>query len=260
MSRLIKKLNCVRQPEPQYMGFIPNDVSLEKSRMQIIAQVKAEILENIGDQLKSADGVLIESTAAADNKAAEKFCQSEDSIPAGRRIKDIGEKSLKKVLESPCDFVVFDATVPVSVTKNKKVGRILELDINLNEGILRTVSELPVDAAIISIDSEGSSLTIQNLMLIQRVANMVNKPILVSVSDEISVVELQSLWDIGICGLVFRISDQKSVGNLKDILDKIANLETPSFKKKSKMTAILPQSRTEKAAIEEDDGEEEEDE
>jgi hypothetical protein len=263
MSKLIKKLNCVRQPEPQPMGFVSINASSPKSRMQIIALVGAEILENAEDLLKTADGLFLESHSSAEIKAIEKYCQSGENIPAGIRLKDVGDKSLKKALDSSCDFLVFDASAPVSLTKKAKIGRVLDLDINLGEGMLRTVSDLPVDAVMLSVDSGDSSLTVRHLMLLQRVAGMVNKPLLVSVSDEISQSELQSLWDMGICGLVVGLSDQKSIEKLKNLRENIAKLEAPAFRKKPKMTAILPQTRLETSEVDkedDDDGEEEEDE
>jgi hypothetical protein len=258
MNRLIKKLNSVRQPEPQPMGFMLSSVSSEKSRMLIVATLKAESLEKLADGLKTADAVLIDAAGAAENKTIEKFCQTEEGIPAGRWLRETGDKALRKALETACDFVVFNSSAPVSATRNEKIGRILELDINLSEGLLRTAGDLPIDGVLIPSNGAEPSLTIHNLMHIQRLANMLNKPILVSISAAISAAELQSLWDMGICGVVVDIIDENSVDILAEIRQKIEKLGPPTFRKKAKMTAILPQSHAEKAVPEEDQGEEEE--
>jgi hypothetical protein len=260
MSRLIKKLNAVRQPELRPMGFMLSSVSQDKSRIQIIASLKADFLEKAAESLASADAVLIEASTSADIKAAEKYCQAENSRPSGRRLKENDEKSAKKAQDSVCDFVVFNSAAPVSLIRNEKIGRILELDLNISEGMLRTASDLPVDSVLVQPQSEETPFTIQNLMLIQRAAYMVNKPILVCVSVGINQDELQSLWDMGICGVVIEVSNEKSAANLSEIRQMIDQLKPPAFRKKPKLTAVLPQSQTEKSEPVEDDDEEEEDE
>jgi hypothetical protein len=260
MSRLIKKLNGVRQPEPRPMGFMLSSVSQDKSRIQIIASLKADLLEKAAESLASTDGVLIEASASADIKAAEKYCQAENSLPAGIHLKENGEKSAKKAQDSVCDFIVFNTAAPISLIRNEKIGRILELDLNLSEGMLKATSDLPVDAVLVQPQLEESPFTIQNLMLVQRAASLVNKPILVYVSVGINPDELQSLWDIGICGVVIEVTDEKSFSNLFEIRQMIDNLKPPAFRKKPKLTAVVPQSQAEKSEPLEDDGEEEEDE
>jgi hypothetical protein len=260
MSRLIKKLNKIRQPEAQPMGFMCSTNTEEKSRMQVLASLDAESLDAFKDGIQSADGVLIETSTPAAAKAADKFCQAADGIPVGRCLKETGDKAVKKALESACDFVVFNSSAPVDITGSENIGRILELDINLNEGLLRTAGDLPIDAVIIPINNPESSLTIQDLMLIQRLAAGINKPALVSVSGNINSGSLQALWNMGVCGLLVEVSDEKSSSSLSEIKQKIEKLGPPAFRKKSKFSAILPQSRQQQAEPDEDEGEEEEDE
>lgn len=258
MSRLIKKLNGLKQPEPQPMGFMLSNVSSPKSRMQIIASLKTDLLEKAAESLASADSILIEASTSTEIKAAEKYCQAENSLPTGRWLKENDEKSTKKAQVSVCDFIVFNPTSPVSLTRIEKIGRILELDLNLSEGMLRTASDLPVDAVFVQPQIGETALTIQNLMLVQRAVYMINKPILVMISERISPEELQSLWDMGICGVVIKVADEKSCVNLAEIRQKIDNLKPPAFRKKSKLTAVLSPLQPEKPEPAEDDDEEEE--
>jgi hypothetical protein len=262
MSSLIKKLNNVRQPEPQPLGFMLSSHSSEKARMQIIASLRPDLLETASEALKFADGLIIDPIAEGEHKAVEKFCKAEDNLPAGRRLKETDEKSGKKVLDTVCDFLIFNSSSPVSAVKKENFGRILELDLNLGDSLLRAAGDLPVDALMTPSNISDNSLTLQNLMVIQRLVSLVNKPVLVFVSNEIGPAELQSLWDIGICGIVLEVTGSKSMDRLAEIRQKIEKLGPPAFRKKSKMTAILPQSQTEKPAPEDngDDDNEEEDE
>ena len=250
----------MRKPEPQPMGFMLASPATEKTRMQVIASLKADVLEKLSGGLKSADGLIIDSASAGEIKAIEKFCQAEDSIPAGRRLKETDDKAIKKLLETSCDFGIFNSGSPVSAVRNEKIGKILELDLNLSDSLLRAAGDLPIDAVITASGIAETSLTLQDLMVIQRLVYMISKPILVSISGEISSPELQSLWDMGICGVVIEVTDSKSVDRLAEIRQKIETLDPPAFLKKPRMTAILPQSQAGKPEPEEDEGEEEEDE
>jgi hypothetical protein len=260
MSRLIKKLNKIRQPEAQPMGFMSINASVEKSRMQVVASLNTEILEAAAEGLKSADAVLLDASTPVAIKAADKFCQASDDIPGGRWLKDTGEKAVKKALDGACDFIVFNSSAPTDITANEKIGRILELDINLSDGLLRSAGDLPVDAILIPAGKYGPFMTLQDLMNVHRLAAGPNKPVLVSISADISSDNLQALWNIGICGVVVEITDEKSSIVLSEIRQKIEKLGPPAFRKKTKASAILPQSHLEKAEPEEDEGEEEEDE
>jgi hypothetical protein len=240
------------------MGFVPANVSSEKSRMQILACIKAELLEKAAEGLKTADGLMIEVSASAEIKAVEKFCQSEDGIPVGRWLKEITDKPAKKTQDSACDFIVFNSAGLVGLTRNDKIGRILEFDLDLEEGLIRAAGEMPVDGILVSPPSLVG-LTIKDLMLIQRTLNLVNKPVVVCVSPAITLDELQSLWDIGICGLAVEVDD-KSASSLAEIRQKINDLKPPAFRKKARLTALISQSQAAQPEPEEDDGEEEEDE
>lgn len=256
MSRLIKKLNKVRQPEAQPMGFMSASVAVEKPRMQVVASLIAENLDECRNGLKSADAVLIEALTPAALKAADKFCQAAGDIPTGRWLKETGEKNLKKALDGSCDFIVFNSSASVDITANEKIGRVLELDVNLNDGLLRAAGDLPVDAMIIAAGSPEFS-TLQDLMSVQKLVYLVNKPVLVCVSPGIGSASLQALWNMGICGVVVQVADEKTSNALSEVQQKIEKLSPPAFRKKSKFSAILPQSRPEKDAPEEDEEEEE---
>jgi hypothetical protein len=127
----------------------------------------------------------------------------------------------------------------------------------LSEGLLRTASDLPVDAVLVSTKESENTLTFNRLMLIQRLAYVVNKPILVPVAAGSLQIELQALWDMGISGIVVELSDDKSAEKLADLRQSVDKLVQPS-RKKSKTTAILPRVQPEAPVSEEGEEEEEE--
>jgi hypothetical protein len=258
MSRLIDKLNRVRKEDPRPIGFMVNQSASEKSRMQLIALVTAESLSYLS---ASADAAVIAITRADDVDTLEEACQIKNGVPAGGWLKSANNTVLKKLLGAPCDFVAFPASAPASVTQKEKLGRVLEVDASLNEGLLRTANDLPVDAVLVSGEGEANNLTINRLMFIQRLIYLVNKPVLVPIPANLAGPDLQALWDMGVCGLVYEITDEKTGEKLAELRKAIDKLNPPAFRKKPKMIATLP--RQQEGAPQpppEEDGEEEEDE
>lgn len=210
MSRLIDKLKRLRQMEPQPMGFMTCKAPAEKTKMQLVASLAAENLDEVAGGLDSADATLIEIARPDGVIALEKACQLKDGALTGGWIKAPDVTALKKALNTACDFLVIPSNAPLAVTQTEKVGRVLELDITLSEGLLRTVNDMPVDAVLVAGKAAGNSLTLDRLMLIQRLVYLVNKPVLVTIPLRLTIPELQALWDMGISGVVVEVDDEKS--------------------------------------------------
>ena len=240
MSRFIDKLKRLRQAEPQPMGFATSRVTPEKPKLQLVARLAAENLDKISDALTQADAALIEVGQSEDLAAVEKMCRAEKGIPTGVWLRVSAAEIVNKLTEISCDFVLFPTSFPLAVTEKEKTGRILELDSDMSDSLLRTVNDLPVDAVMLSIKSEDTPLTLNRLMQIRRPSYMVNKPILISVPDSLSVNELQALWDMGISGVIIQSINQESAEKFAELRKRIDKLSPPNLHKKDKMSAILP--------------------
>jgi len=139
------------------------------------------------------------------------------------------------------DFVVFPpASTPMAALKDEKVGKILEVGTSLNEGLLRAVDELPVDAVLVGDKQEGKYfLTWQHLMFFQRCADLLTKPLLVSIPSSVSAKELQALWEAGVNGVVVEAGVEQPVERLKELRQVIDKLIFPSQRKRRKAEALL---------------------
>jgi hypothetical protein len=261
MSRLIDNLTHIRQNEPQPIGFAAlGRATAEKPRMQLIAYLKANDLDDFSEVLNSADAVLMEIGRADDISALEKACETNKNTPIGGRLKASNAETLKKAANVACDFVVFAGTIPLTLTQKEKMGRILELDTSMNERFLRAAGDLPIDAVLVFDKSEDNSLTVNRLIFFQYLVNSINKPILVSVPVNFTQAELQALWDIGISGVVVELADKESTEKLAGISTAIKSLAPPAFRKKFKASATLPRMQPEPEKPPEEEGDEEEEE
>ncbi len=259
MSRLIDKLTRLRQIEPQPIGFAAlGKPAAEKPRMQLLVSLPPDKQDSYSDLLNSADAALIAVAKSKDLKAVEKACQAKDSIPAGGWVRATDPETLQKVIEAACDFVVFPSTSSLTLTQKDKMGRIIELDPSLADGLLRTVNDLPVDAALVSMLGKDDQITLDRLMQIRRLVFMINKPVLVSIPDNLTVPELQAIWDMGVSGVIVEAADEQSAEKLAQLRKAIEQLTPSAIRKKEKTSPILPQMRAETPPPREDEEEEDE--
>lgn len=258
MSRLIEKLTKQRQAEPQPMGFFVSKPKVEKPKLQLIAELAADDWEKKWAGLKAVDALMLDVTKVDDLNIVEKVCQDKETAPAGAWLKSSSAAVVKKALNIECDFAVFSSTAPAALTQKEKLGRIIEIDINWTEGLLRAVGELPLDALAVNGKAADLVLNINRLIYIQRLLNAVNKPLLVAIPDNLTGPELQSLWDMGVSGVLVEVSDAKSAASLDELRAEIDKLESPAFRKKAKTMAILPRTQPEAPAPPEHEEEDDE--
>ena len=243
MSKFIDKLNSVSQAVPRSMGFgSVQPVSLEP-KLLLIANVTQDNVGRLSDYVGGADaGVLTISDLSSGVKILQQVCQSDPDIPWGGWLRDIDRRDIGQIVGVSADFVVFPAThTPLAILKNAEVGKILQVEASLGEGLLRTVDELPVDAALIAGEAEGEGfLTWHHLMLFQHMVNLLTKPVLVRIPPKVTAGELQVLWEAGVDGVIVEVGAGQPKERLKRLRQVIDKLTFPPQRKRGKTGALLP--------------------
>ncbi|MFC2072770.1 hypothetical protein ACFLUU_08790 [Chloroflexota bacterium] len=261
MSRFIDKLNQLSRVEPQPIGFRTAQPVSPKPKIQLVASLAQEGVENLVDHMAGADaGLLRIANLSSGTKALQKISQAVPDIPWGGWLQDSGTGGIKQIAKAGCDFIVFPATsTPLVILQNDKAGKILEVEASLSEGLLRAANELPIDAVLIAgEESEGYSLTWQHLMLFQRFADLLTKPLLVHIPPKVTAGELQALWEAGVDGVILELSTEQPQDRLKELRQVIDKLAFPSPHKREKAEPLLPQTGRETSTVTADEEEEEE--
>lgn len=243
MSRFIDKLNQVSQAVPQSMGFGTVQKVSSKSRMLIIADLAQANVSGLADYVDGADaGLLRISNLSEGAIKLREICEVVSGIPWGSWLKDVGQGGIEQLVEAGCDFVVFPpANTPLAINQDTKLGKILQVEASLSEGLLRTVNELPVDAVLSACEQEEEHfLTWHHLMLFQHFADLLTKPLLVSVPSNVTANELQTLWEIGVEGVVVKVGVGQAGGRLEELRQIIDKLDFTSQRKGGKAEALLP--------------------
>ncbi|MFC1957939.1 hypothetical protein ACFLVQ_00020 [Chloroflexota bacterium] len=157
-----------------------------------------------------------------------------------------------------CDFVVFPAgKTPLALFQGDgEPDKILEVEISLDESLLRAANKLPIGAVLIT-DGQGEigPLTWHHLMLFRRFTDLLSKPLLVSVSPDITAGELQALWEAGVDGVVVEVEVGQSQVRFKELGQIIDKITFPSSRRREKTEPLLPHNgkETGTASIEEEE-------
>ena len=236
-------MNQVSQAVPQAMGFRAVQPVSPKPRMLLIADLAQVNVDRLADCVAGADaGLLHISNLSEGAKTLQEMCQVVSDIPWGGWLRDVGQGGMEQIVEAGCDFVVFPpANTPLAILQDTKLGKILQVEASLSEGLLRTVDELPVDAVVTAGEPDGEYfLTWHHLMLFQRFADLLTKPLLVSVPSNVTANELQTLWETGVEGVMVKVGAGQPEGRLKELRQVIDKLTFTSQRKRGKAEALLP--------------------
>ncbi len=254
MSKFIDKLNRVSKTAPAPLGFGAFRAALPRPKMQLVASLAQAKIDSLADYIAGADaGLLRIPDFSSGAKSLQKMSQTVPDIPWGGWLGAGDEKGLNQLVNSGCDFVVFPAaSTPLALVQDTRLGKILELEPSLTEGVVRTVNDLSVDAVLITNEhGKGHFLTWRHLMLFQRFAELLTKPLLVSIPSDVTVSELQALWRAGVEGVITEVEPPNKLDGLRKAIDK---LEFPSRKQK-KIEALLPYMGGEKKTADEEEEE-----
>jgi len=190
-------------------------------------------------------------------KTLREMSQAVPDIPWGGWLRNIDRGGIKQMAKAGCDFVVFPAAnTPLALLQNDEMGKILEVESSLSEGLLRAVNELPIDAVLIAGEQEGEYfLTWHHLMLFQRFADLLTKPLLVSILPSVTANELQVLWEVGVDGVVIEVGAGQPADKLKELRQLIDRLAFPSQRKRGRAEALLPHIDREVSKVTEEEEE-----
>lgn len=220
VSKLLDKLNQISRGSAPAIGFRATAATPKSPRMLLIATLPTLDASAIAAAKESADAVLLsemESTTLL--QKPEKKAKSLGELPWGVSIGDTTEEQLAQLRATGCDFLVFDAEkAPLSLLREGEMGRILKLGPSLPDGLIRATAQLPIDAVLIG---DGTSLTVQRLMVCQHLANLLHKPLLAITPIGVPGEDLKELWEAGLVGVVVEVAGdaKEEFSGLRNAID-----------------------------------------
>jgi hypothetical protein len=251
MSKFAEKLQHVYRGPITTIGFRRSGEE-EILQMLVISSL-ADTSARTAKAVASADAVIINGEGLSEENLNQLVSTFRD-VPAGILL---GSKpgEATKAVEAGCDFVVFDIKTPVETISKEGLGRILKIEPSLDIMLARAINNLPLSIDGVLIASDDSTLTIERLLVCQRFADLLDKPLLLTLGSSVTSNELSSLCEAGVKGIVVPSGlTAKAFGELKKA---VSCLPKPT-KRKTKATPIIPRIAAEPEAIVEEEEEEEE--
>jgi len=136
-----------------------------------------------------------------------------------------------------CDFVVFDLKAPVETVEKKEPGKILRVETSLEPGLVRAINELPLAVNGVLISGEQPRVTVEFLLVCQRFAGLMDRPLMVSLNAMVTGGELRSLYEAGVSCLV--LPGALRAERLAELKSEIASLPR-IIERKTRSSVLLP--------------------
>jgi hypothetical protein len=261
MSRLIEEFKKASRAVAPAMGFRTARSTAPAPRILLIASLEPGDVKSPSGLPAGVHAVLVRLAGGAlTAKQAQQIAAALPDIPWGFNPGDDDEKKATTLIKAGADFMVFPAASRVSATPgDEKLGKILQVESSMDDGLLRAANDLPVDAVLVADTFEdGGALVWHQLMIYQHLANFISKPLIVPAPVSIAGAELKALWDAGVDGIIVE-TDAAGAEGLKALRQAIDNLPPRSARKRGRADAVLPRLAGE-ARTEPPEEDEEEDE
>ena len=253
MGKLADRLKEVIERPVRPIGFRAGAAQAKPPALVLLANIDGGQKEEAARAVhEGAQGVLAAvGTATADETLAELATAAGGGLWGGA-LEAGGRADVERLREAGAHFVLFRSTgVSGEGLEAEEIDKILEVEQNWPDMLLRPVDRLPVAAALYRLQ-EGEALSIQALLQCRRIVALVGKPLLVSLPPGIGTSALTLLRDAGVMGVVV------SASAVAEFHAAIRDLPPPK-RDHERMDAVLPRGGP--APLQEaDDDDEEEDE
>lgn len=244
MSKLLDKLERISEGSIQPMGFGAAVSRPRIPQMLIIASIPIGNARLAAVAEKEGADALLLALEHLDKKSKNltKTTQTKSEIPWGGSLETITREEMEHLIEMGCDFIIFaPAKTPAAILNEERICKVLKLDPSLPENLAKAVNRLQVDAVLVSPFSEGEPcFTIQQLMMLERLAGGTGKHILATFPQNQSTLDIETLWGIGVRGVVVDMNIEQPERRLSEIREAIQKLPTTRKKPRERIRATLP--------------------
>ena len=255
MSKLLDALEKIDRGSPTPLGFGVSARVEKVPTMAIVGVVSKDHSEMAAVlQRVKADGVLIQGSPKGGS--LKKIAKTLGALPWGLRLQGVTEEAAQSYREAGCDFLALSLELAhLGALGDKETAYFISITAEMDERSLRAIQELPVDGVLLSMGSVQPPLTLQHLMSVGEVRGNISKYLLLEVSPELSIKELEGLRDMGVDGLVLDMgtTSEEALSKLRTAVMELPKKRPP---REEKSTAILPQSSSAPSEVQPPDEEE----
>ncbi len=240
MGELLDKLERASRGAATPLGFASAAKREKIAPMLLLGAVAAGEAEQAKLASKSGsggalDGTIVVGTGGAKKADVDHSVAALDGVTFGVWLDEAQPKA-----SDGADFEVFSSeATPAGALSGEERTIVMQVVPELDDSLLRTIENLPVDAFLVSLADAGS-LTVRQLMRLARVRGVTSRWILVHVASLPTKAELEQLRDAGAGAVVVDLAGQ-TAASLKATRDLLQDLPHGAPKrKKGRGVATLP--------------------
>ena len=238
MSRFIEALSEVGQQSPASMGFGPASKSRSAPpQIMLVARVLTEDLEKDASLAEANVDAFLLGPPSAEGRQLDAAAKKIGKRPWGVRLDKFSAKQVSRLIKKGCDFIVFESMdTDAAVLNEEDLGTVVTLSHELGEEVIRSICELPVDAALFSPAQRTLPLTIDGLAKIQLVRGLTDKPFIVEAPEGLGQVDLEALRNQGIAAIIVDAPPLDRVAKVREAIDSLP----PRKSGPSQRDALIP--------------------
>jgi hypothetical protein len=243
MSKFIDKLDKITKGDIQAMGFAASVSRSSLPQMLTVASMRFEVVAGPLPSMDADAIVLCIDDLSKSIESLEHISKEQNTGIWGVELDGLSNKEAERLTKIGCDFIVLRLTgSSTALMCDEKLGKLIEISPTMDDSLIRTINLLSVDAVIVEEKAEAKEITVERLMIYNRITAIVQKPVLLSLPPKLAKEHLEVLSDIGIKGLLLDWTDKTTDKKIFDIKKAINAL--PKIKKKKtdkgRLNATLP--------------------
>ncbi len=238
MSKFADKLQRIYRTTAQSIGFRKSATETEVNSPLLIADLTGVGVKKASDIVNSGIDAAVISSEGLDASSFKSLVTGTGDIPLGLLLAKNSIENIPDFVDSGCDFIVFDVQTPLESINREGLGKILKIDRSLTPGMVKAINDLsmPIDGVFVA--GDASPVTVELVLICQFFADLLDKPLLVTISPTVTRGELSSLREAGVNGLLLpeRVPAKVFAG-----LKKIITGLPKTSKRKTRGSALIPQ-------------------
>ena len=240
MSRLLTALEKLSRESRSTIGFSSSSKVTKTPSLAFVGLLEKNYVQGATRLARiNPDGVLLAGQYTRDH--LDTIAKTLKDIPFGLILEEISPLEGNHTIKEYDFYVVQLDTIAIRSMDDDNSAYILNIPLDTEDRVLRTIETLPVDAVFVSLGSEDTAMTLSHLSCIGSIRTMVDKYLMVRVPATISSKEVECLRDIGVDVLVLDAgrSSIRTLDNFKEILCNIPRQS--KSRKEKKIVASLQQ-------------------
>lgn len=239
MSRLIKQLRQVSESIAPTLGFKTATTTPTRLMLIIAALPKSDTSQIAKITEAEVDAILVNSQdLEGDLQTLRQIPSIIKNTPWGVWSETMTDEGIKELGNIGGDFLIFVASRAPATLVGEEIGKIINLSPPLDDGLIRTIDQLPIDALLLDFRGKGGSITVSHLMDCQQLTGSTRKPVMVAVDQWLGDKELKAFWEAGVNGMVVEVEDE-SQAELMRLRQAISALPQTT-RKSAEQGVILP--------------------